>query len=48
MYNSSLVIRQILEEKLLVKVAFVGPGLEEVVQYLEDSGSNYLVSVPAS
>jgi hypothetical protein len=43
MYNSSLVIQQIEEENLLVQVAFLGPHLEEVVEWLEASHSQYLV-----
>ena len=44
MYNSSLVIQQILSERLLVKVAFVGPNLAEVVEHMEAARSKYMVS----
>ena len=36
-------MNQIQEEKLLVRMVFVGPYLDEVVDYLELSGSSYLV-----
>ena len=38
-----MVMRQIHEENLLVRIAFVGPNLSRAVDYLEISGSSYLV-----
>ena len=45
MFNSSLVIQQILDQKLLVKVVFVGDHLDEVVDELEATQSKYLVNI---
>ena len=36
-------MKQIQEENLLVKIAFVGPNLSTAVSYLEKTGSSYLV-----
>ena len=38
-----MVLKQIQEENLLVKIAFVGPNLSTAVSYLEKTGSFYLV-----
>ena len=38
-----MVMKQIQEQKLLIKVVFVGPHLHKVVDYLENHAASYLV-----
>ena len=37
MYNTSMVVEFITTNKLLLKIAFVGPNLDKVVDYLASS-----------
>ena len=39
--SAMLAVKQILDQKLLMKVVFVGPNLPQVVDYLEDCGAPY-------
>ena len=41
MHKTSQVFNQILSQKLLIQVAFVGPHLPQVVDYLENSSRTY-------
>ena len=47
MYNTTVIIEEILQEKFYVIVAFVGDGLESVVSFMEqssrDTNNSYIV-----